>query len=159
MTWEIVNTLFGPEVLNTAPRCRKKGCTNPAHNMGYKRYRKYCYYHHKVRYEMGGYVYKKHRKEYCENIDGRYGFVCTSTIVAPLWQLEVDHIDGNHKNNQIVNLQTLCSCCHRYKTMIFQENLKVERRKNYHEKIFENTFGKQNENPIQSRSEIGRAHV
>jgi hypothetical protein len=101
---------------------------------------------------MGGYVYKKHRKEYCENIDGRYGFVCTSTIVAPLWQLEVDHIDGNHKNNQIVNLQTLCSCCHRYKTMIFQENLKVERRKNYHEKIFENTFGKQNENPIQSRS-------
>lgn len=31
-------------------------------------------------------------------------------------QLDVDHIDGNHKNNSIDNLQTLCANCHRLKT-------------------------------------------
>lgn len=31
-------------------------------------------------------------------------------------QLDVDHIDGNHQNNDIINLQTLCANCHRLKT-------------------------------------------
>lgn len=31
-------------------------------------------------------------------------------------QLDVDHIDGNHKNHDANNLQTLCSNCHRMKT-------------------------------------------
>ena len=33
-------------------------------------------------------------------------------------QLEVDHIDGNHYNNEFNNLQTLCANCHRLKTHI-----------------------------------------
>jgi len=33
-------------------------------------------------------------------------------------QLDVDHIDGNHKNNEINNLQTLCANCHRLKTKL-----------------------------------------
>jgi hypothetical protein len=32
--------------------------------------------------------------------------------------LQVDHIDGNPSNNDIYNLQTLCACCHVYKTII-----------------------------------------
>lgn len=31
-------------------------------------------------------------------------------------QLDVDHIDGNHKNNDESNLQVLCANCHRLKT-------------------------------------------
>lgn len=31
-------------------------------------------------------------------------------------QLDVDHIDGNHQNNDSSNLQTLCANCHRLKT-------------------------------------------
>ena len=30
--------------------------------------------------------------------------------------MDVDHIDGNHDNNDPVNLKTLCACCHRLKT-------------------------------------------
>ena len=33
-------------------------------------------------------------------------------------QLDVDHIDGNNKNNEESNLQTLCANCHRLKTYI-----------------------------------------
>ena len=31
-------------------------------------------------------------------------------------QLDIDHIDGNHANNDLSNLQTLCANCHRLKT-------------------------------------------
>lgn len=31
-------------------------------------------------------------------------------------QLDVDHIDGNHDNNDLLNLQVICSNCHRLKT-------------------------------------------
>lgn len=36
-------------------------------------------------------------------------------------QLDVDHIDGNHKNNCKENLQTLCANCHRLKTYLNKE--------------------------------------
>lgn len=32
------------------------------------------------------------------------------------FQLEIDHIDGNHKNHSIENLQVLCANCHKLKT-------------------------------------------
>ena len=32
--------------------------------------------------------------------------------------LDVDHIDGNHQNNDPENLQTLCANCHRLKTYV-----------------------------------------
>jgi len=31
-------------------------------------------------------------------------------------QLDVDHIDGDHRNNDPANLQTLCKNCHVLKT-------------------------------------------
>jgi cytochrome c5 len=62
--------------------------------------------------------YRQYRKDYCENIDSRLGYKCTTTIV---WdgQLDVDHIDENPSNNNPANLQTLCKCCHAYKSNVF----------------------------------------
>jgi hypothetical protein len=39
-------------------------------------------------------------------------------------QLDVDHIDGNKKNNNISNLQTLCANCHRLKTYVNKDWIK-----------------------------------
>lgn len=65
--------------------------------------------------------YKRWKKDYCENLDGRLGYVCTSTIKIST-QLELDHIDGNPSNNVYENFQTLCSCCHVYKTIINEDH-------------------------------------
>ena len=56
--------------------------------------------------------YRKHKKKYCQNC----GFVALHKC-----QLDVDHIDGNHNNNNLDNLQTLCANCHRLKTYINQD--------------------------------------
>lgn len=38
-------------------------------------------------------------------------------------QLDIDHIDGNHNNNDVNNLQILCANCHRLKTKINNEGI------------------------------------
>lgn len=79
-------------------------------------------------YRNSSHPYLQYRKNYCENVDGRLGFVCTFTHPTPaqleatgldatyLGWLQVDHKDGNHLNNNPKNLQTLCACCHNVKT-------------------------------------------
>ena len=54
-------------------------------------------------------TYKYTKKSYCE---------AKGCNFIPLHgvQLEVDHIDGNRRNNSLDNLQTLCCNCHRLKT-------------------------------------------
>ena len=44
-------------------------------------------------------------------------------------QYDVDHIDGDHDNNDPANLQTLCANCHRLKTVLAGDHLRgrVER--------------------------------
>jgi len=61
---------------------------------------------------------RQYRKDYCENVDGRLGFPCTTNIV---WDgmLDVDHKDEDPSNNDPANFQTLCKCCHSYKGNIF----------------------------------------
>lgn len=46
------------------------------------------------------------------------GNCCTSCgfIAVNACQLDIDHIDGNHNNNDPNNLQILCANCHRLKT-------------------------------------------
>ena len=60
--------------------------------------------------------YRKFRKDYCENIDGRLGFTCTTTVSMKAI-LQVDHINSNSSDNREENLQTLCACCHIHKTI------------------------------------------
>lgn len=51
--------------------------------------------------------YRNHKKFKCEWC----GFIPEHKC-----QLDVDHIDGNHSNNNLSNLQTLCANCHRLKS-------------------------------------------
>lgn len=95
-------------------------------------YRKKCMSHYKeeliqkrgyktyTEYQNSIHPYLRYRKNFCENVDGRLGFVCTTTIH---WNgmLDVDHKDGNHLNNNPKNLQTLCKCCHSYKTNVSED--------------------------------------
>lgn len=106
--------------------CIEKGCDKLGQHMGLylkdgtPRRRNRCDIHHKINIQYGAGLYMGHRKTYCENKDKRLGFKCTTNII---WQgmLDVDHIDGNHNNNHPDNLQTLCKCCHAYKTIINED--------------------------------------
>ncbi len=64
---------------------------------------------HRASNNRHSYPYRKHKKDYCE----KCGFIAEHRV-----QLDVDHIDGNNKNNDLSNLQTLCANCHRYKTFL-----------------------------------------
>lgn len=102
------------------PKCVVEGCERPGQHQGKYRkdgsviYRAKCQLHNALQYNMEG-AHKLFKKEICENKDGRLGFICTTTTMDSC-QLEVDHVNNNHKDNDPDNLDTLCSCCHRYKT-------------------------------------------
>mgnify|MGYP001188505514 CR=1 FL=1 len=71
--------------------------------------------------------YRKYRKDYCENIDGRLGFKCTTKITEDMIKagvLEVDHIIPRTKGgtNDEENLQTLCCNCHKMKGWLFEDS-------------------------------------
>jgi len=51
-------------------------------------------------------IYTQYKKNFCERAE------CTATIESPV-QLDVHHRDGNKKNNDPLNLVTLCANCHR----------------------------------------------
>ena len=74
-----------------------------------------------------GWASNRDGEKYCENIDGRLGFVCTATI-KDVGQLDGDHKDGNPRNNDPKNIQTLCASCHRYKTMKNKDYLTAGRK-------------------------------
>lgn len=67
--------------------------------------KKFCSKKHGNRYRRSS--YREHVKSCCDMC----GFVPILMI-----QLDVDHIDGDHSNNNPENLQTLCANCHRLKT-------------------------------------------
>jgi len=48
--------------------------------------------------------------------------MCDFTSIYPC-QFDVDHINGNHQNNNTSNLQTLCANCHRLKTLLNGEGI------------------------------------
>lgn len=117
--------LWGEESIIETNECSMVGCNKPRDNAGNGNYHSLCSVHHKEKYLMSGWNYRQYRKDYCENIDGRFGFKCTTTIIMDA-QLTVDHIDGDNKNNNLSNLQTLCFDCHVIKT-----NVNGDRQKNY----------------------------
>ena len=97
--------------------CINKGCNRKVAKSGKYKLRPVCWKCHEASYGKRpleeGVSFTK--KDYCENIDGRFGYKCTAPIPYP-GALELDHIDGNQLNNIPKNIQTLCKVCHSYKS-------------------------------------------
>lgn len=74
---------------------------------GERIYRKLCNSCYRKKYGINSYA--KYKKLSCEKCGFKPVHSC---------QLDVDHKDGNHKNNDQDNLQTLCANCHRLKTYL-----------------------------------------
>ena len=61
-------------------------------------------------------------KNYRRKGISKFGYKCNNkdcallNIDLPEYMYEVDHIDSNHNNNDVNNLQVLCVWCHRKKT-------------------------------------------
>jgi 5-methylcytosine-specific restriction endonuclease McrA len=59
------------------------------------------------------------KKHSCENKDGRLGFLCpcdqTRYAEYPSDCYHMDHINGNHSDNRVENIMTLCMMCHTIK--------------------------------------------
>jgi 5-methylcytosine-specific restriction endonuclease McrA len=96
-------------------------CGKPAESGGMRRssgkktYKKYCSVCHRHKKQSGEH-YFKYKKSVCEFC----GFIPVNAC-----QLDVDHKDGDKRNNSPDNLQTLCANCHRLKTFINRDSLEI----------------------------------
>jgi hypothetical protein len=116
------------------PVCINIGCDNlvtysATYKNGTKRWRPVCNWCHRASYgaQQLAEGVQATKKKYCENIDSRLGYKCTTTIPYP-GALEIDHMDGDRENNIVSNVQTLCKVCHSYKGHI-NNDFKKDRQK------------------------------
>ena len=108
------------------PICVNIGCDSPVHlssrsSTGRPVYRPVCGTCHKSKLDLREGVIAV-KKTYCENTDGRLGYECTATIVGT-YQLDMDHIDGDHYHNVPENIQTICKNCHAVKSRENKDHL------------------------------------
>jgi 5-methylcytosine-specific restriction endonuclease McrA len=108
------------------PTCINYGCNKPvtySHKdvQGNPRYRIHCSHcqgasYGKRPHAPGVTPYKTGK---CSNTDGHLGFNClVKWTKIPDWakgMTEIDHIDGDHTNNDYDNLDELCPMCHKLK--------------------------------------------
>ena len=92
--------------------CSTPGCDNLSTNKGDGRYDKYCNGCKRLGKLEKRLGVKKEKCSFC-------GFIAFHKS-----QLDIDHIDGDHSNDTIGNLQVLCANCHRLKTHLCSDNLK-----------------------------------
>jgi len=113
--------------LENRPTCLNYGCDKKVtHSGGPKsggRYRPFCSRCHKANFGKATLKtgVKPFRTGKCCNSDGRLGFHCAINYDIAQWTLgmtEIDHIDGNHLNNSIENVQELCPLCHSRKSKL-----------------------------------------
>lgn len=117
-------------------RCTVKGCNNFLTAYQGPGSDTLCRQHQKNLAEYGGMatgkkMYSHHRGTHCESCgytpfeDEMIQAVEDLKLRNQIFRyvLHVDHIDGNHENNDPENLQTLCSRCHSIKTVINGDTL------------------------------------
>lgn len=96
----------------------RKLCIECKHNLAEKKgdgyFYKKCTTCRKAGKSYGKPSYRLGKKKSCE---------CCGFVAVHPCQLDVDHIDGNHGNNDEGNLQTLCANCHRLKTVLNRDYL------------------------------------
>jgi hypothetical protein len=90
-------------------------CGKPAASKGYD-IRGYKVWNNKCE-SCRYHAYRKYKKDHCESC----GFVAIHSS-----QLDIDHIDGVHSNNNESNLQTLCANCHRLKTHLNKDYMRKQ---------------------------------
>ena len=106
---------------NKIPKCANEGCNNDVvvRDWKYYSFKHQCSNCTKLQQSNlpppDGITFAK--KKYCENKDARLGFKCPikDNFDFPYSVLHGDHINGDHEDNRIENLQTLCSICHHLK--------------------------------------------
>jgi hypothetical protein len=101
------------------PTCINTGCSKPVASSG-PRWRPVCGHCHKAGYGAGKFALgvTPFRTGYCSNSIGHLGFVCPINYTNATWCIghtQIDHIDGNHLNNILENVQELCDICHKEK--------------------------------------------
>jgi len=112
--------------LGPQPHCANPGCIKPVNYNGGNRWGHFCT--HCIRVSQGKFKPLRHvtylRKFKCSNYNGKLlGFNCYTD-----WKLvkkdgariitHMDHIDGDHTNNNPKNLQELCDHCHTRKSQL-----------------------------------------
>ena len=103
---------------NKLPKCINEGCNNDVAVREWKYFSfksecNRCMTARKKAIEPFG--IKIHKKSFCENIDGHLGFKCPVPIEEWVYYpmaLDLDHLDGDHSNNDLINVRTYCKLCH-----------------------------------------------
>lgn len=113
---------------NILPTCVNPGCSRPVMVRDWKNWsiKSECATCYKARTTgffgpaMDGITI--HKKEFCENIDGRLGWTCP--VPSESWKaldmlnaLDLEHLDGDHFNNVPENVDTICKLCHGKKSV------------------------------------------
>lgn len=92
-----------------------KDCNlKPCMSNGKGTFKPRCSYCHRLKFPKKVHIYRLQKKELCEE--------CGFKPIHPC-QLDVDHIDGDHTNNEPSNLKTLCANCHRLKTFLAEDSV------------------------------------
>lgn len=118
---------------NFRPTCINHGCNKPVtfsakDEQGNKRWRIHCSHCQGASYGKTPHAegVTPFKTGMCSNIDGHLGFKCfIKWKKVPDWakgMTEVDHIDGNHTNNSIDNLDEICPMCHKLKGQLCGDN-------------------------------------
>src|SRR5688572_24846652 len=101
------------------PFCRIEGCNNLRKSKGRT----------KNGYQMWGGLCSKHRghpasgSQRYKRVNNFVPCEICGFIPVDRCQMDRDHINGNHKDNEPDNIQILCANCHRLKTKINQQGI------------------------------------
>jgi hypothetical protein len=127
------------------PICINHGCNEPVaysrqNYDGSYRWRPHCSHCQAASYGKWPHRPKVNpfKKGKCSNQKGHLGFVCPTRfkLLPPNAKgiTEIDHIDGDHTNNDPSNLQELCVICHKIKGQLagdFDRTKKASKIKGY----------------------------